>query len=65
MKRIVDGVCEVCGAPADLSSHIGPDSYLQERRVGVRIIRDMHHYCQGDYDRLMEQLWNRVRRHLL
>jgi len=58
-------ICEICGRPADLVSHIGPDSYLHERRDGCLVIRERHRYCQDHYDSLMERLWTRVLPHLL
>ncbi len=58
-------VCEICGSPGSLSSHIAPDSYFRERRDGARIIRELHIYCRSHYERLMKDFWDRVGTHLL
>jgi|DEB0MinimDraft_6_1074348.scaffolds.fasta_scaffold35760_3 hypothetical protein len=65
MRKIDSGVCEICGDPAHVVSHIGPDSFLHERRIESRIVRNQHSYCNSHYQSLMDDLWNRVRRHLI
>jgi len=58
-------LCEICGSPGSLASHIAPDSFFRERREGPRVIRERHVYCRDDYERIMTDFWSRVSAHLL